>query len=171
MLNFGASKPRVKGAQPLLGSAPVYPLTYNITFANIILCKYNIATRMHFSRMHTICCSGCLSCHTCPLPDTPPAMHTPCHTCSLCHKPPFAMHTPFTMHAPPSPHTLPHGWTDVYENITFPQLLLWTVNIYVSLRLRVQNTVPAQPCVGKIRISLVLLNFLHCNFRLWFETP
>ena len=43
--------------------------------------------------------------------------------------------------------------------------------IYVSLRLRVQNAVPAQPCVGKIRISLVLLNFLHCNFRLWFETP
>ena len=42
---------------------------------------------------------------------------------------------------------------------------------YVSLRLRVQNAVPAQPCVGKIQISLVLLNFLHCNFRLWFETP
>ena len=46
-----------------------------------------------------------------------------------------------------------------------------TVSLYVSLRLRVQNAVPAQPCVGKIRISLVLLNFLHCNFRLWFETP
>ena len=45
------------------------------------------------------------------------------------------------------------------------------VKIYVSLRLRVQNAVPARPCVGKIRISLVLLNFLHCNFRLWFETP
>ena len=44
-------------------------------------------------------------------------------------------------------------------------------NIYVSLRLRVQNAVSAQPCVGKIRISLVLFNFLHCNFRLWFETP
>ena len=43
--------------------------------------------------------------------------------------------------------------------------------IIVSLRLRVQNAVPAQPCVGKFRISLVLLNFLHCNFRLWFETP
>ena len=42
---------------------------------------------------------------------------------------------------------------------------------YVSLHLRVQNAVPAQPCVGKIQISLVLLNFLHCNFRLWFETP
>ena len=38
--------------------------------------------------------------------------------------------------------------------------------IYVSLRLRVQNAVPAQPCVGKLGISLVLLNFLHCNFRL-----
>ena len=45
------------------------------------------------------------------------------------------------------------------------------IYIYVSLRLRVQNAVPAQPCVGKIQISLVLLNFLHCNFRLWFETP
>ena len=43
--------------------------------------------------------------------------------------------------------------------------------LYVSLRLRVQNAVSAQPCVGKFRISLVLLNFLHCNFRLWFETP
>ena len=36
---------------------------------------------------------------------------------------------------------------------------------YVSLRLRVQNAVPAQPCVGQLEISLVLLNFLHCNFR------
>ena len=43
--------------------------------------------------------------------------------------------------------------------------------IIVSLRLRVQNAVPAQPCVGKLGISLVLLNFLHCNFRLWFKTP
>ena len=39
-------------------------------------------------------------------------------------------------------------------------------NIYVSLRLRVQNAVSAQPCVGKLGISLVLLNFLDCNFRL-----
>ena len=43
--------------------------------------------------------------------------------------------------------------------------------IYVSLRLRVQNAVSPQPCVGKFRISLVLLTFLHGNFRLWFETP
>ena len=42
---------------------------------------------------------------------------------------------------------------------------------YVSLRLRMQNVVPAQPCVGKLGISQVLLNFLHCNFRLWFKTP
>ena len=45
----------------------------------------------------------------------------------------------------------------------------WKI-IYVSLQLCVQNAVSAQPCVGKFRISLVLLNFLHCNFRLWFET-
>ena len=37
-------------------------------------------------------------------------------------------------------------------------------NTCVSLRLRVQNAVPAQPCVRKLGISLVLLNFLHCNF-------
>ena len=43
--------------------------------------------------------------------------------------------------------------------------------IYVSLRLRVQNAVSAQPCVGNLGISLVLLNFLDCNFRLWLETP
>ena len=43
-------------------------------------------------------------------------------------------------------------------------------SVYVSLRLHVQNAVPAQPCVGKLGISLVLLNFLHCNFRLWFKT-
>ena len=42
---------------------------------------------------------------------------------------------------------------------------------YVSLHLHVQNAVPAQPCVGKLGISLVLLNFLHCYFRLWFKTP
>ena len=45
------------------------------------------------------------------------------------------------------------------------------IPIYVSLRLRVQNSVSAQPCVGKLGVSLVLLNFLHCNFRLWFKTP
>ena len=44
-------------------------------------------------------------------------------------------------------------------------------NRYVSLRLRMQNAVPAQPCVEKLGISLILLNFLHCNFRLWFKTP
>ena len=36
---------------------------------------------------------------------------------------------------------------------------------YVSLRLCMQNAVPTQPCVAKLEISLVLLNFLHCNFR------
>ena len=36
-------------------------------------------------------------------------------------------------------------------------------NIYVSLQLSVQNAVSAQPCVGKLEISLVLLNFLDSN--------
>ena len=62
------------------------------------------------------------------------------------------------------------------QHETFSQPLVTskclTSNIlYVSLQLRVQNAVSVQPCVGKFRISLVLLNFLHCNFRLWFKTP
>ena len=42
---------------------------------------------------------------------------------------------------------------------------------YVSLQLLVKNVVSTEPCVGKMGISLVLLNFLDCKFRLWFETP
>ena len=44
------------------------------------------------------------------------------------------------------------------------------VKIYVSLQLRMQNVVSAQPCVGKLGISLVLLNFciviLDCGLKL-----
>ena len=47
----------------------------------------------------------------------------------------------------------------------------YTAKLYVSLQLCVQNVVSAQPCVGKLGISLVLFNFLDCNFRLWFKTP
>ena len=35
--------------------------------------------------------------------------------------------------------------------------------IYVRFQLIVQNAVSAQPCVGKLGMSLVLLNFLGCN--------
>ena len=72
------------------------------------------------------------------------------------------------------------GGDDCPDPISFKEYLIrmlkrgqWgdDIILYVSLRLRVQNVVPAQPCVGKLGISLVLLNFLHCNFRLWFKTP
>ena len=58
-----------------------------------------------------------------------------------------------------------------FRNVSVNGIVSELKNIYVSLRLRVQNAVSPQPCVGKFRITLVLLNFLHCNFRLWFETP
>ena len=63
-------------------------------------------------------------------------------------------------------------YTVLCKSCKTPVLTVSTNNIaYVSLRLHMQNAVPAQPCVGKLGISLVLLNFLHCNFTLWFETP
>ena len=42
--------------------------------------------------------------------------------------------------------------------------IIW-INIYVRFQLLVQNAVSAQPYVGKLLISHVLLNFLGCNFR------
>ena len=92
-------------------------------------------------------------------------------------------HTMFARHAGIPPPTC--GQTHTCKNITFATSLRTVISFkngsvvliynyfatYVSLRLRVQNAVPAQPCVGKLGISLVLLNFLHCNFRLWFKTP
>ena len=52
--------------------------------------------------------------------------------------------------------------------ITPSMKMKWKV--YVSLQLSVQNAVSAQPCVGKLGISLVLLNFLGCNCGLWLKT-
>ena len=114
-------------------------------------------TRMHSRRMCTVCCSGHLSCHA-PLPCMPPATHAslplphkshhhacpllcmppathaplPCHACPpppATHAPTMHapnMHTPFSIHATPVDRM-----TDVYEYITFPQLLLRSVKIYV----------------------------------------
>ena len=84
-------------------------------------------TRIHSSRMHTIRCSGRLSCyahprcHAHPLPCMPPvscmhpfAMHAPftMHVPLLCmplspHMPPFAMHAPLWHACSPSPHIPP----------------------------------------------------------------
>ena len=36
--------------------------------------------------------------------------------------------------------------------------------LYVRFQLNVQNAVSPQPCLRKLGISLVLLNFLGCNF-------
>ena len=42
------------------------------------------------------------------------------------------------------------------------------IDIYVSLRLRVQNAVSPQPCVGKLGKSPLLLNFLVSTLRIIF---
>ena len=84
--------------------------------------------------------------HTChPLPHMPPTTHAPyhtcppphmppCHACTLCHTTPFTMHgplchagPPFATHAPPMDRM-----TDTCENITFPQLLLQTVMMFID---------------------------------------
>ena len=82
--------------------------------------------------------------------------------CAKCHILPLGMFSKYT--------AVNTGEVDDHKN-DFLLSNFVSIYIYVSLRLRVQNAVPAQPCVGKLGISLVLLNFLHCNFRLWFKTP
>ena len=79
-------------------------------------------------------------------------------------------------HPPPSTISTPTASTGAtVDNTVGTKSVCLTCGIcsiiYVSLQLRVQNAVSAQPCVEKLQISLVLLNFLHCNFRLWFKTP
>ena len=74
-----------------------------------------LITRMHSSRMRTVCCSGCLSCHACPPPPTmhtphhthTPAMHVPCHAHPPCHACPPATHTPLPRMMPPAMHAPP----------------------------------------------------------------
>ena len=55
-----------------------------------------MTTRMHSSRMHTIHCSGPLSCHA-----------RPCHACPH-HTCPPATHAPLATHTPCHAHPLPH---------------------------------------------------------------
>ena len=74
-------------------------------------------------------CRACLPspCHACPLPRMllPPTMHPPAHTCP----PPCHTHPPCLPCTPP----LWTEWlTDRGENITFPQLRLRTVKIFLS---------------------------------------
>ena len=92
--------------------------------------KYYLKTRMHSSRMRTIRCSGSLSCHACPLPrtDPPSTMHAPFTTHIT-----FPGHAPFVMHTPSVDRMI-----DACENITFPQLLLWTVKITTCEIVRMQ---------------------------------
>ena len=70
-----------------------------------------VPTRMHSSRMSTVRCSGCLSCHACPATPTPrharplhltyPLHHTCplCHVCSLsqCMPPPCGQNSRHTL--------------------------------------------------------------------------
>ena len=75
---------------------------------------------MHFNRMRTVRCSGCLSCHRALplLPHTPPyAMHPPCMPPAI-HA--LNMHASHRARPPPSVDRM----TDTCENITFPKLLL-----------------------------------------------
>ena len=60
-------------------------------------CNTLFTTRMHSSRMHTVCCSGYLPCL---LPHMPP-----CHACPPPCMPPPCM--PPTMHTPLLPHMCP----------------------------------------------------------------
>ena len=78
-------------------------------------------------------------CHAPPLPCMPPAMHALCHTCPHhaclpCHACPPCHAHPY--HKCPPCHTRPppmDRMTDASENITFPQLLLRTVDIALTL--------------------------------------
>ena len=109
---------------------------------------FQLETRMYFSRMHTVRCSGRLSCHACPTTHAPchacdllcmlplPCMfpsHTcplphmpPCHACPLLCMPPCHIHPlpcmPPATHTPPLPRSHP-PWTELQtlvKTLPFP---------------------------------------------------
>ena len=128
--------------------------------------------------MRTVCCSGCLSCHTWPLPCTPPppctppATHAPpathgplCHAHPLPHMPP-ATHAPLC-HIYPLPCMPPPLSIEACKNITFPQLLLRTVvkrmdvsNQFLCLGKSVQNSAIFQKDSSNcpLLLDVILLN-------------
>ena len=145
---------------------------------------------MHSCRMRTVRCSGHLSCHTrtpchaCTHHAQPSAMHAPCHTHpAATHTPlscmPPATHTslpcmpPCHTHPlpclPPTPHT-PCGFlTHACENITFPQLLLWTV-IMTCMRvfLDISRCLKKQYLTYKFIVWLVESHLSGC---FWISCP
>ena len=84
-------------------------------------------------------------CHTCPSPSTPPFL--PCMSSLTMHAP-YAMHTPLC-------HTCPlpvDRMTDDCENITFPQLLLWTVKTEPNTKMH--SRIRTDRCSGRHRMSV-----------------
>ena len=77
-------------------------------------CFFSLLTRMHSSRIRTTCFSGRLSCHTRPLPCTPPCHAHPLPGTSPCHARSLATHAPLWT----------EGMTHACENITLPQTSL-----------------------------------------------
>ena len=105
-----------------------------------------------------------------PLPCMPPATHTPLpHTHPPCHACPLP-HTPPCHACPPATHTL---WTEflthAYENITFPQLLLWTV-IMTCMRvfLDISRCLKKQYLTYKLVVWLVESHLSGC---FWISCP
>ena len=64
-----------------------------------------LVTRMHSSRMCTVCCSGRLPCHTC----SPPTMHNPLPHTPPCQAHPRHAHTPPSQVCPPGMHAPTFG--------------------------------------------------------------
>ena len=105
---------------------------------------WRIESRFHATtwrtRMHSIHCSGCLSCRACPLHAHSPAMHAPCHAHPLqcmppCHACPLPCVSPCHTRPPCHAFLLPL-WTEFLthacENIIFPLLRLRTVTMHIT---------------------------------------
>ena len=145
---------------------------------------------MHSSRIHTICCSGHLSCHTFPPPCTPPtthaplpcmfpllhtlpAIHTPCHTCPLHHAPPLPYTSPLCHTCPPPPHMAPftmhapHGQNDrcLWNHYLSVTTVADGNDAEISVRqFRLEKLLMAYESQGSTRMLLHLSIFIFSSF-------
>ena len=127
--------PHPPGQTPLWADTPLHSSCWDIVNKQVVCILLEcILVFSAYTRMNSTRCSGHVSFHACPpaIHAPPPPPHVrPCHVC------PLLPHMSLTMHASPAMHapTPVDRMIDTCEKITFPQLLLRAVNMFLFTHL------------------------------------
>ena len=146
LIHIIARYPRLYGRFP----SPFHYYHLQMKFAKVMF--------LHLSVSHSVHRGVSASVHAGihPREQTPPGADTPQSRHTLWEQTPLGADTPHAQ--------CMLGYTGNKWDVCILLECILSLHLYVSLQLRVQNAVSAQPCVGKLGISLVLLNFFGLQF-------